>query len=40
VNNRDPRHVAREFVKMWVAHYGVPELVLAAQGGEFSSHFT
>jgi hypothetical protein len=39
VRNRDPKHVSEEFLRMWISHYGCPRMVIADQGGEFSSHF-
>ena len=39
VKNRVPKHVMHVFVDMWLTHYGVPEIVMVDQGGEFESTF-
>ncbi len=39
VKNREARTVVKKFLTTWIAHYGVPELVIADQGGEFEGEF-
>ena len=40
LKNRKPRHVARQIVNGWIAHYGVPEEIVIDQGGEFQGYMT
>eukprot|EP00973_Karenia_brevis_P009212 1248943-Karenia_brevis.AAC.1 len=41
VPNKNPINVARAFASVWVKHYGMPELLITDQGGEFTgSEFT
>ena len=39
VKNRQPEHVVRRFMDVWVMHYGVPEVIVQDQGGEFEAEF-
>ena len=39
LKNRTPEHVVRRFLEVWIAHYGVPELIICDQGGEFYAAF-
>ena len=39
LKNRRPRHVCRMIMKHWVAHYGVPDLIVSDQGSEFKEYF-
>eukprot|EP00973_Karenia_brevis_P004356 596850-Karenia_brevis.AAC.1 len=36
VPNKNPTHVVRAFASVWVKHYGMPELLITDQGGEFT----
>eukprot|EP00973_Karenia_brevis_P061722 8583324-Karenia_brevis.AAC.1 len=41
VPNKSPIHAVRAFASVWVKHYGMPELLITGQGGEFTgSDFT
>ena len=39
VKNRTPRHIVRRLMDAWIMHYGVPEVFVVDQGGEFEAEF-
>ena len=39
LKNRTAAHVVKRFMEVWIAHYGVPELIVCDQGGEFEAAF-
>jgi len=39
LKNRTPRHVVEQILQVWIKHYGVPELFIIDQGGEFEGEF-
>ncbi len=39
VKTRKSKHISRMILKNWIAHYGVPELIVVDQGGEFMDKF-
>jgi hypothetical protein len=39
LKNRRPEHVVKKLLALWFAPYGVPEIVIVDQGGEFEGAF-
>ncbi|MFM7984158.1 MAG: hypothetical protein ACKPKO_33015, partial [Candidatus Fonsibacter sp.] len=39
LKTRKPEHVVRKLLALWVAPYGVPEIIVVDQGGEFDGAF-
>eukprot|EP00973_Karenia_brevis_P082687 11462601-Karenia_brevis.AAC.1 len=36
IPNKNPDNVTKAFASVWVKHYGMPELLITDQGGEFA----